>query len=221
MIIRKVAILSLKIVILSLLFIFGITAQVWADSVKSINNAANQLTIIKIDENEVVIQKKKELTKEPTKSSKKRKARFPPVMPYSDYGAIMGTAKMEVNFLKASKEKKRSPLTECSDKIIFSYDFVQNGWRNHFPSFMGVAEAKSSNPDIRQPNFGPYPPGNNYFKERRILETFKHLQFKREELSKELFMGFRFSFNPMSGHMFFEINVTPPSETGTGIIIPF
>src|SRR4030043_2384150 len=134
--------------------IFGITAQVRADSVKSINNAANQETIMKMDENKGVMQKKKELTKGPTKSSKKRKARFPPVMPYSDYGAIMGTAKMEVNFLKASKEKKRSPLTECSDKIIFSYDFVQNGWRNHFPSFMGVAEAKSSNPDIRQPNFG-------------------------------------------------------------------
>jgi hypothetical protein len=212
---------AIKVAILLILFIFAIFIQVWANPVKSINDAANQVTIMKMDENKVVMQKKKELTKEPTKSSKKREARFPPVMPYSDYGAIMGTAKMEVNFLKASKEKKRSQLTECLDKIIFSYDFAQNGWRSHFPSFMGVAEAKSSNPDIRQPNFGPYPPGNNYFNERRILETFKHLQFKREELSKEIFMGFRFSFNPMSGHMFFEINVTPPSEAGTGIIIPF
>ncbi len=174
---------------------------------------------MKIDENEVTFQKKKKSAKEPIKASKKRKAGFPPVMPYSDYGAIMGTAKMEVNFLKASEEKKRPPLTECLDKIIFSYDFVHSAWKDKI--FWGVAEAKSSNPDIRQPNVGSYPPGNNYFKESGILATFKHLQFKREELSKEIFMGFRFSFNPMSGHMFFEINVTPPSETGTGITIPF
>ena len=207
-----------KVAILLSLFIFGITAQVWADSVKSINNAANQETIMKMDENKRSIQKKKELTKGPTKSSKKRKARFPPVMPYSDYGAIMGTDKMEVNFLKALKEKKRSPLTEYLDKIIFSYDFVHSAWKDKI--FMGVAEAKSSNPDVRQPNFGPYPPGNNYFEEKRILETFKHLQFKREELSKEIFMGFRFSFNPVSGHVFLEMNAIP-SEKGPGLIIPF
>jgi len=174
---------------------------------------------MKIGENEVPIQKKKKSAKEPMKASKKRKAGFPPVMPYSDYGAIMGTAKMEVNFLKASEEKKRSPLTECLDKIVFSYDIVHSAWKDKI--FMGVAEAKSSNPDIRQPGLGSYPPGNHSFKERKILETFKHLQSKREELFKEIFMGFRFSFNPGSGHIFFEINVTPPSETGTGIIIPF
>jgi hypothetical protein len=109
-------------------------------------------------------------------------------------------------------------LTEYLDKIIFPYDFVHSAWKDKI--FMGVAEAKSSNPDVRQPNFGPYRPGNNYFEEKRILETFKHLQFKREELSKEIFMGFRFSFNPVSGHVFLEMNAIP-SEKGPGLIIPF
>jgi hypothetical protein len=40
-----------KVAILLGLFIFGITAQLWADSVKSINNAVNQVTIMKMDEN--------------------------------------------------------------------------------------------------------------------------------------------------------------------------
>jgi len=208
-----------KVAILLGLFIFGITAQVRADSVKSINNAANQETIMKMDENKRSIQKKEGHAKNAVQSSKKHQTRSQPSISYTDYGLIMGNDRPDLNFLKVSEEKKRSPLTECLDKIIFSYDFVHSAWKDKI--FMGVAEAKSSNPDVRQPNFGPYPPGNNYFKERRILETFKHLQFKREELSKEIFMGFRFSFNPMSGHMFFEINVTPPSETGTGIIIPF
>lgn len=53
MIIRKVVILSLKIVILSLLFIFGIMTQVWADSVHSLNHPVNQETIMKMEENRI------------------------------------------------------------------------------------------------------------------------------------------------------------------------
>ena len=33
-------------------------------------------------------------------------------------------------------------------------------------------------------------------------------------------MGFRFSFNPVSGHVFLEMNAIP-SEKGPGLIIPF
>ena len=207
-----------KVAILLGLFIFGITAQVWADSVKSINNAANQETIMKMDENKRSIQKKEGHAKNAVQSSKKHQTRSQPSISYTDYGLIMGNDRPDLNFLKASKEKKRSPLTEYLDKIIFSYDFVHSAWKDKI--FMGVAEAKSSNPDIHQPNFGSYPPGNNYFEEKRILETFKHLQFKREELSKEIFMGFRFSFNPVSGHVFLEMNAIP-SEKGPGLIIPF
>ncbi len=210
-----------KVSILLALFIFGIFTQVWADSVKSINNAANQLTIMKMDENEVVMQKKKELTKEPTKSSKKRKAKFPPVMPYSDYGAIMGSAKPDVNFLKALEEKKKPRLIVSLDKVIYSYKHSQVDGRDKFLTFQDVIKTKSSNSDFGQPFLKPYPDGNKYFEEGRILTTFKLLQSKREEIFKEIFMGFRFSFNPMSGHMFLEMNVTSSSENGPGLIIPF
>ena len=210
-----------KVSILLALFIFGIFTQVWADSVKSINNAANQLTIMKMDENEVVMQKKKELTKEPTKSSKKRKARFPPIMPYSDYGAIMGVAKLDVNFLKTLKERKKLQLTDSLDKVIYSYEFSQDPWRDKFLTSRKVIETKSSNSDFGQYFLKPYPDGKKYFEEGRILATLKLLEFKREEIFKEIFMGFRFSFNPKSGHMFLEMNVTSSSEKGSGIIIPF
>lgn len=210
-----------KVAILLILFIFGIITQVWANPVKSINNAANQEMIMKMDENKGAIQKKKGHAKDAIKSSEKRQTRFQPSIPHTDDGLIIGTPELDVNFLRAVKEKKRSPLTECLDKVIFLYDYVQDIWRDKFPNFMGLAEAKSSNPDLRQSPLGSYPNGNKYFEEGRILATFKLLQSKREELFKEIFMGFRFSFNPMSEHMFLEMNVTPSSEIGPGIIISF
>ena len=220
MIIKRPAILSLKIVILSLPFIFGIIAQAWADSVKSINDAANQETIMKMDENKGVIQKKKGPAKGPIRSSKNRNIRFYKGISYSDYGVIMGDIRPDVNFVKTLEEKKKSRLRDSLDKVIFSYDFAQNGWRNRFPSFMGVAEAKSSDPDVSQTVLGSYPTGSRHLEEGRILETFKLPQFKRENISKEIFMGFRFSFNPVSGYVFLEMNAIP-SEKGPGLIIPF
>jgi hypothetical protein len=44
-----------KVAILLILFIFGIITQVWANPVKSINNAANQEMIMKMDENKGAI----------------------------------------------------------------------------------------------------------------------------------------------------------------------
>ncbi len=40
-----------KVAILLTLFIFGIIARAWGDPVKSINDAAIQLTLMKMDEN--------------------------------------------------------------------------------------------------------------------------------------------------------------------------
>jgi hypothetical protein len=211
MIIKGRVILSSKIVILSLPFIFGIIAQAWADSIKSINNAANQETIMK----------KKGLAKGPIRSSKNRNIRFYKGISYSDYGAIIGDIRPDVNFLKTLEEKKNPRLRDSLDKVIYSYEFFKDAWKDKFLTFRGIAEAKSSNSGSDQSVPKPYPNGNKYFEEGRILTTFKLLQSKREELLKEVSMGFRFSFEPMSGHMFLEMNVTPASETGTGIIIPF
>jgi len=206
-----------KVSILFLLFIFGIATHVWPDSIKSMDNTANQLTTMKMDENKAPVQKKKK----PIQSSNKHKGKSQSVLPYSDYGAMMGDAKPDINFLKAVEEKKGSSLTECLDKVIFSYNFVQNVWNDRFSYFVGIAEARSSNPEVNPSHLGSFQPGNQYIGQERILTKFRLLQSKKDELFKEIFMGFRFSFNPLNGHMFLEMNATPSSEAGPGIIIPF
>jgi hypothetical protein len=210
---------AIKVAILLTLFIFAIFIQVWANPVKSINDAANQVTIMKMDENKGALQKKKSHAKEAVKSSKKSQVTSQFGIQQTDDGFMMSRSKLDINYLKAVKAKK-SLLTDFLDKVIFSYDFAQKGWRNHFPSFMEVAEAKSSDPDVSQSVLRSYPTGSRHFEEEKILDTFKLLQFKRKDISKEIFMGFRFSFNPVRGHLFLEMNAIP-SEKGPGLIIPF
>jgi len=210
---------AIKVAILLTLFIFAIFIQVWANPVKSINDAANQETIMKMDENKGALQKKKSHAKEAVKSSKKSQVTSQFGIQQTDDGFMMSRSKLDINYLKAVKAKK-SLLTDFLDKVIFSYDFAQKGWRNHFPSFMEVAEAKSSDPDVSQSVLRSYPNGSRHFEEEKILDTFKLLQFKRKDISKEISMGFRFSFNPVRGHVFLEMNAIP-SEKGPGLIIPF
>jgi len=210
---------AIKVAILLTLFIFAIFIQVWANPVKSINDAANQETIMKMEENKGALQKKKSRAKETVKSSKKSQVTSQFGIQQTDDGFMMSRSKLDINFLKAVKAKK-SLLTDLLDKVIFSYDFAQKGWRNHFLSFMEVAEAKSSDPDVNQSVLRSYPTGSRHFEEEKILDTFKLLQFKRKDISKEIFMGFRFSFNPVRGHVFLEMNAIP-SEKGPGLIIPF
>jgi hypothetical protein len=210
---------AIKVAILLTLFIFAIFIQVWANPVKSINDAANQVTIMKMDENKGALQKKKSHAKEAVKSSKKSQVTSQFGIQQTDDGFMMSRFKLDINYLKAVKAKK-SLLTDFLDKVIFSYDFAQKGWRNHFPSFMEVAEAKSSDSDVSQSVLRSYPTGSRHFEEEKILDTFKLLQFKRKDISKEIFLGFRFSFNPVRGHLFLEMNAIP-SEKGPGLIIPF
>jgi hypothetical protein len=210
---------AIKVAILLTLFIFAIYIQVWANPVKSINDAANQETIMKMDENKGALQKKKSHAKETVKSLKKSQVRSQFSIQQTDDGVMMSRSKLDINYLKAVKAKK-SLLTDFLDKVIFSYDFAQKGWRNHFPSFMEVAEAKSPDSDVSQSVLRSYPTGSRHFEEGEILDTFKLLQFKRKDMSKEISMGFRFSFNPVRGHLFLEMNAIP-SEKGPGLIIPF
>ncbi|OGQ05024.1 MAG: hypothetical protein A2026_05270 [Deltaproteobacteria bacterium RBG_19FT_COMBO_46_12] len=207
--------------ILLFLFIFGIITQVSANSVKSTKNAVNQETIMKIDENKVALQKKAGDSKESIKSLKIKKDKAPLSLPYSDYEEIIMSSQFDVNFSKTLGEKKRFPFLHSVNKVIYSYGFSQNALREKFLNIRGVAEVKPSNPNMGQSQLESYSFGNKYFEERRILETFKLLQFKREEISKGIVMGFRFSFNPVSGHLFLETNVTPSSEKISGLTIPF
>jgi hypothetical protein len=212
--------------ILLFLFIFGITTLVYADSVKSIKNTVNQETTIKMDENKVPRQKKAGVAKGSMKLFTKHKVKSQSSIPYSDDGELIVSTQFNANFLTTLKEKEKSPLAKSFDnksfdKMIYFDGFSQNAWGEKFLNFKGVAEAKSTNPGVSQSHSGSYPPGNKYFEERRILETFKLLQLKREEISKEIFMGFHFSFNPLRGHMFLEMNAIPSFEKGPGFVIPF
>jgi hypothetical protein len=123
--------------------------------------------------------------------------------------------------LKAVGEKKGYPLTECLHKIISSHEFVENVWKGRSSYFVGAAEARSLNPENSYSHLGSSLLGNRYFKERTALATLKLLQPKKEELFREIFMGFHFSFTPLSGRMFLDLNATPSPETRTGMFIPF
>jgi len=207
------------VAILLFLFIFGITTQGYADSVKSRKNTVNQETMMKIDENKVALQKKVGILKDPIKTSKKHTSEFTPNISYKDRWWVIDNAKL--NFLKTLEEKKKTSFADYLDKVIYSYGFFQNSWGEKFLNFSRVAEAKSLNSEVNQSHLGSYHPGNKNFEERRILEVFKLLQLKREEISKEIVLGFRLSFNPVSGHLFLEMNVTPSFENGSGLTIPF
>jgi len=193
-----------KVAILLTLSIFGMMGQPWADPVKSMNDGAYRLTMTKMDENKGIIQKKTDPATDHVKSFKKGKAKF-----------------QDLNSLRTMEEKKRSRWVDSVDKVIYSHESCQNAWRNKFLSPRQATEAKSSNSDSGQPLFKPYSDGSGYFEEGRTLTTLKLLQSKKEEAFKDIFMGFRFSFDLMSGNMFLEMNVTPPSERVSGFLIRF
>jgi len=210
-----------KVTILFILVIFGSIPPVWADAVKSMNDAANQDRLVKMDENRGILQKKGESAKEPEKSFKKPKVKFQSDIPYSDYGAIIRSTEPGIDFLCTLKERGKTKLTDSLDKVIYSFEFFQNAWKDKFLSLLEVTKTISSSSDIAQSILKPYPDVDKYFEEGRIPATVRLLQPKREELFKEISMGFRFSFRPLSGHVFLEMNVTPSSEKKSGIVIPF
>lgn len=209
-----------KIPILLTFFIFVMVIQVGADDVKSAKYTANRETIIKMDENRGVLQKRIEPAKTPVKSSEKLIAGFQSAILH-DYGAILDSTKLSVNFLKTLEKEKKLLLTDFLHKVIYSYEFFQDAWKDRSLSSRKINESKSSNSDFGQSISKPYPIGDKYFGEGNILSTFRLLQSKREETFREIFMGFRLSFDPKSTHMLVEMNISPSSEKGPGVIIPF
>ncbi len=197
-----------KIAILLTLSIFGITGQAWADSVKSINDAANQLKMIKMDENQVLLLKRAEFTTEPTQglrqSSQKAKANF-----------------QEINFLRTLGEKRWSQCVESLNKVMDSFELSQNVQKNKFLRPRQATETKSSRSDSGRFMLKPNLDENGSLEEGKILTPLRLLQSKREEAFKEVFMGLRFSFDPTRGTIFLEMNVAPSSEKGPGLMIRF
>jgi len=97
-------------------------ARAWCDPVKSNNDAAVQLTTMKMGENKATMLKKTEPAKGSTEWLKKSQAR-----------------PREITFLSILAEKKRLQWLEPLDKVIYSREFSENVWRHQF-----------SNPCIRR-----------------------------------------------------------------------
>ena len=221
MIIRNVDILSVKVVSLSFLLIFGIITTIRAESIKSINNGLNQETTIKMKENGIGLQKKARHRKFPDESLKKSKAKFQSSLSYTDDEGRGSSKNFDVNLLKVTEEKKKNLLPDSLDKLIYVDKISQEGGIGKYLTLQEINKTNSSNSDFGQFVPRPRQNGTKYFEEEKTLATLKLLQSKREEIFSEIFLGFRFSFYPMSRHIFLEMNVAPSSEKGPGIMIPF
>jgi hypothetical protein len=209
-----------KFSILSTFVIFVMVIQTRADDVKSVKYTPNRETITKMDKNKGVLQKRIESAKKPVKSLKKHIVGFQSAILY-DYEAILDSNKLNVNFLKSLEEEKKLQLTDFLHKVIYSYKFFQDTWKDGYLSSRKINESKSSSLDFGQSISKPYPIGDKYFGEVNILSTFRLLQSKREEAFREIFMGFRLSFDPKTTRMLVEMNISPSSDKGPGVIIPF
>ena len=179
----------------------------------------HQERIIKVEINKGTLQKKKGHVKTTAKSSGKSQNRSPKMIPYVDYGAMMGKPILSLNFIKAVEEKKRSSWAECLDRVTSSYAIARHASRNNLFNFMGNAEAQPSKPEPNPSLWGALSKENKYLGDSGVLEKFKLLQPKKEDLFKEISMGFRLTINPVSGHVFIEMNVTP-SDKVNGFILP-
>jgi hypothetical protein len=211
--------------ILLTFFIFVIISRAGAGNVNSMKNMSNRDTAIKVSGNRAVFQKSKGPAKQPVRSFQKLNARFQLAIPYSvtDYRAIMGTALLCVNFLKALEETKKPRLTDSLHKVICSYEFFQDPWKGPLSSSGGVNETDSPNSNLSQPflKLDLNPNESNHFDEGQVRSTLKLLQMKREEIFNEIFMGFRFSFGSKNKPMLVEMNISPFPEKGPGLIIAF
>jgi hypothetical protein len=191
--------MTVKIIsILLTFFILVMVNQAGAEGVKSMKNTANQETIIKMDDNRVHVLKRAEPAKE-------------------------RGAKLRVNFLKASKEKKKFQWTDSVHKVISSYELFQDPWRDRS---LRTRETNETNPPDSSPGrFVPKlhlsPGGDEYFEQGKIQSALKLLQSKREEIFDEIFVGFRFSFGSKNTHMLPEIRISPSLEKGSGFTIAF
>ncbi|MGZ3513863.1 MAG: hypothetical protein ACXU93_07945 [Thermodesulfobacteriota bacterium] len=209
-----------KISILSTLFIFAMVTHAWSDPDKSVKNEANRITAMKLDENRSAVQKRKNPALKPAKSIKKGNSKSQSALRQAEEEAGIRGTKREVDFLKVVEEKRKARWIHF-DQVLYSPEFPRGVCNNDFLNSRGAPATKSSNADISQSTSQPFPVVSNYFEGGTKLEILRHLESRKEEIFREIFMGLRFSFTPTSRHVILELNVTPSSEKGSGLIIPF
>jgi len=209
--------------ILLTFFIFVIVRPAGAGDVKSMEYTLNHEATIKMDENRIPFQKSKAPARQPVSPFKKLIAGSQPTHSYSpvDHGTIMGAAILRINFLKTMEETKKLQPTDSLHKVICSYDFSHDPWKDRVSSPRKINETDSSN--LSQPILGLYqnPNGDKYVEEGNARSTLKLLQLKREEIFNEILMGLRFSFGAESKPLLVEMNISPSPEKGPGLTIAF
>ena len=206
--------------ILLILFIFAIVTQAWSEPDKSMNVTKNRATAMKMDENKGVVQKKRKPTLMSPRSIRKDNSKSHSALRCPEDGVTIASMKSNVDFLKAVVEKRRNRWIDF-DQILNSPEFLRTTCNHNFFGSREAPMIKALNVDSNQPISKPFPPGSNYFEGGTRLETLKHLETKKEEILREIFMGLRFSFTPISRHVVLEMNVIPSYERGSGLIIPF
>ncbi len=201
-----------QISILLFLSIFATTTYAWSAPDKLMNNAANGGTAMKIHENKGALQKKWKPASKPIKSSKKRNTKSQLALSRPDDRPITGGVKKDVDFLKAVEEKKRTRWIAL-DQSSSPSEFLP---RNLHCEVLSSREALPSESSLK-----PFPGVSQYFEGGTKLETLRRLESRKEEVLREIFMGLRFSFPPVSRHVVLEMNVAPHSEKAYGVFIPF
>jgi hypothetical protein len=120
---------------------------------------------------------------------------------------------------QSPKTKVKFGLIETLEKIFSIYKFAEPGWRYRFLDSPRFKETKPLNSE-----YGPSTL-NQYSKENRSLEeggakvTFELLQSKLKRT--EIFILFNLSFGPKTELIFLEMQVTPSSDKGVSLLIPF
>jgi len=122
--------------------------------------------------------------------------------------------KIGVNsFLGILKANTRFKLIESIDKMI------DTTWKCKFLGLQESKETESLNSKPRQSTLKLPPPVDKYLDEGPAQAMFEILQSKMKRT--EIFMLFRFSFNPTVEQMFLEMHLTPSSDKGVNFFIPF
>ena len=182
-----------KITLLTLLFIFCIVIQVWADTTGTFNGIFYEGSIIKMNRNEESDQAD---------------------ISYKANGGVPEDA-----FLESPKTNKKFKLIETLEKIFSIYKFAEPKWRYTFLDLQGFKETKPLNSEYMPSMLNLYSNGNRYLEEGGAQVTFELLQSKLKK--KEVFILFNLSFNPKMELIYLEMNLTPFPDKGVNFLIPF
>jgi hypothetical protein len=128
--------------------------------------------------------------------------------------------KIELNaLLGILKADTRFKLFESMDKMISNYLLGEPTWKYECLTLQGGKETGSLNSELTQSMFNPYPPLSRYTEEGSAQAMFELLQSKVKRT--EIFMLFRFVFNPKSEQRLLEMHLTPSSDKTVNVFIPF